>query len=250
MKMKKTTKLSFGLALVLVASTTVLFATSALASNEATSINVVTDRKSNIQTVDIHYTQQELLDMYNQYGISFDQNGKMLFNGKLIRYFWDGVDLEEGSSASYYDYFNKTGTVDVYTIRTTINNGDGSIDPFGDLTNIVAYSQKEFDERDLSSFKKEPGIEATAIFDNSLAISSKGETFAEKFSKYIDYGITYKEVKNSSIGNVYYNNQLIKTFIDEGKNGIFTFQSKDGNGKINVYAVYNKSGKLIGVEKN
>ena len=78
---------------------------------------------------------------------------------------------------------------------------------------------------------------------------SEGETFKQKFSKYQRYGIEYKEQKNSGVGNVYYNGQLVKTFIDENKDGgVFSFQSVDG-GEIVVHTVYNKDGKLIGVEK-
>ncbi|CCP25763.1 protein of unknown function [Tepidanaerobacter acetatoxydans Re1] len=76
-----------------------------------------------------------------------------------------------------------------------------------------------------------------------------GETFAQKFSKYKSYGIEYKEQKNSSIDNVYYNGELVKLFVDENKcGGAFSFESADG-GDIVVHTTYDKNNKLNGVEK-
>ena len=50
------------------------------------------------------------------------------------------------------------------------------------------------------------------------------------------------------MGNIYYNNQLVKTFIDKNKQGdVFTLSSEDG-GEIVVHTVYDKKGNLTGVE--
>lgn len=189
-------------------------------------------------------TRQELLAEYNPYGITFDKNGDMYFQNKLVRYFYDGVDLGDNAAAVRYEYLNEKGTVDVHTTRIATDNGDGSIDPFGELTGIKKYSQAEFEQRNLADLKGTS--EAVTYVSEDI---SEGETFKQKFSKYQRYGIEYKEQKNSGVGNVYYNGQLVKTFIDENKDGgVFSFQSVDG-GEIVVHTVYNKEGKLIGVEK-
>ncbi len=189
-------------------------------------------------------TEQELLIKYSPYGISFDQNGKMYFKNELVRYFYDGANLGDNTAAVRYEYLNEEGTVDVHTTRKAADNGDGSIDPFGELTGIEEYSQAEFEQRNLADLKG--SSEAVTHASNG---TSAGETFAQKFSKYEGYGIEYKEQNNSSMGNVYYNGQLAKSFVDESRDsGVFTFQSVDG-GKIVVHTVYDENGELIGVEK-
>jgi len=190
--------------------------------------------------------QWEPLPEYEKFGISYNANNKMLFNGQLVRYFWDGYEIEPGMSATRYDYLNEDGMVDVHTIRSVIDNRDGSIDPFGELTAIVAYSQQEFDARDIDFLKGNGGApQTTAIGSTS---SAGGKTFEEIFSDYKDYGIEFVASTTGGIGNVYYEGQLVKTFIDEKNNGgVFMLQSVDG-GDITVRTVYDASGNLTGVK--
>lgn len=64
--------------------------------------------------------------------------------------------------------------------------------------------------------------------------------------KYAKFGISYES--GPGLGNIYYNGQLVKTFIDENKQGdVFTLSSEDG-GEIVVYTVYDKSGNLTGIK--
>ncbi|NLL77358.1 MAG: hypothetical protein GX235_08935 [Clostridiales bacterium] len=220
------------------------FATNSPAVSEAQTTYLVGDKHS--QDVSNTPTEQELLSEYGPYGISFDKDGKMYFNGEIIRYFWDGADLGDNTAAVRYEYLNDEGTVDVHTTRNTIDNGDGSIDPLGDLTGIIQYSQEEFDQRNLDDLN---GSSNPVTYVNGDGSVSEGETLAQRFAKYKDFGIEYKEQEGSSVGNVYYDGQLVRTFVDKNKNGgIFTFQSVDG-GKIVVHTVYDENGKLIKVEK-
>ena len=190
--------------------------------------------------------RQEPLPGYEKFGISYNANNKMLFNGQLVRYFWDGYEIELGSSATHYDYLNEDGIIDVHTIRSIIDNRDGSVDPFGELTAIVAYSQQEFDGRDINFLKGNGGSPQTTAIGNTS--STGGRTFEEIFSDYKDYGIEFVASATGGIGNVYYKGQLVKTFIDEKNNGgIFTLQSVDG-GSITVRTVYDASGNLTGVK--
>lgn len=254
MKMKKTTIVSFVTASFLVVGIATAFATSALAdthpiSQTATSAGTTIDHV--VQTAPQEPTQQELLAQYGTYGISFNAEGNMLFQDELVRYFWDGVELDDGNAqAIHYQYWNDSGTVDVYTKRTVIDNGDGSIDPFGALIGIEKYSQADFAQRDLRYYYGPTGpMNATTYVFDQNDDEKSGETFAAKFSKYSDYGIRYEEQQNSGRGNVYYNNQLVKLFIDENKDGgVFTYQSND-NGKITVRTIYDENGKLSGIEQ-
>lgn len=191
--------------------------------------------------------QMKLLEQYGDFGVSFNSNGEMLYDGELVRYFCDGIEMEAGIWATHYQYLNEKGTVDVFTNRTVIDNGDGSINPFGNLIGLKKSSQKEFEQRDLSDFSA--SANPTSVAEGNTSTTG-GMTFAEKFSKYKSYGIEYKEERQGSgNGNVYFNGELVKTFIDETPTGgVFSYSSKDG-GNITVQAVYDSKGNLTGVEK-
>lgn len=88
------------------------------------------------------FTQEDILELYGDYGISLDKNGDMIFQGELVRLFWDGVDVGDGAASVLYQYYNKKGTVDVHTVRSAIDNGDGSVDPFGKLVKIERIARK------------------------------------------------------------------------------------------------------------
>lgn len=98
-----------------------------------TTVEVATDINS---TESNELTQKKMLDLYGDYGISFDKSGNMLFQGDLVRWFWDGVDVGDSASSVLCQYYNENGTVDVHTVRSVIDNGDGSVDPFGKLIKI------------------------------------------------------------------------------------------------------------------
>ncbi|MDD3621820.1 MAG: M56 family metallopeptidase [Methanofollis sp.] len=252
MKTKKTTTFGIVLALVLVVGTAAVFATSgisriAIGDYAAGITYVVAGENDSLQTTPNVPTEQELLSKYGAYGISFDEKGKMCFNGDLVRYFWDGAELVDNASSVYYEYLNADGTVDVHTSRKVIDNGDGSVNPFGELIGIERYSQEEYKQRNLSDLKKSSGSD-TYVADVSGG-SGQGESVAQRFSKYKRYGIEYREREGGSVGNVYYNGQMVQFFIDENKwGGIFTYRSVDG-GEIIVHTIYDENGKLIGVEK-
>lgn len=183
---------------------------------------------------------------YERFGLKYDESkNELYFDGELVRYFYDGVDVDSSTKSVYCEFLNENGTVDIHTTRNTIKNGDGSIDPFGPLTGIERYSQEEFDNRDLSSFYDAPGVpvHVSGFYDPT------GETFADRFAKYKKFGIKYVEAENgSSTGNVYYNGKLVKTFLDlSPSGGVFTFLSTDG-GSIKVQTIY-ENDKVVGVEE-
>ena len=189
------------------------------------------------------FTQEDILELYGDYGISLDKNGDMIFQGELVRLFWDGVDVGDGAASVLYQYYNKKGTVDVHTVRSVIDNGDGSVDPFGKLIKIEKDSQEVFDSRDMDDYLSDgPSTTTASGFSNS----NDGTSFAEVMKKYAEFGIRYES--GDGTGNIYYNNQLVKTFVDENKQGdVFTLSSENG-GEIVVHTVYDKNGNLTGVE--
>ena len=184
---------------------------------------------------------------YKQFGISYDENGHMLYQGQLVRYFLDGYDPEPDMSVVFYDYFLPEGTVDVYTIRKRVDHGDGSFDGFGELIEIAAYSQKEFESRDIEeTIGAVSGVRPTEITGAEGSGGARGRTLEEVFLAYADYGIEYVP-GTSGLGNVYYQGQIVKTFIDEKYDGgIFTLSSAD-SGDLIVRTVYDADDNLIGV---
>ncbi len=83
-----------------------------------------------------------------------------------------------------------------------------------------------------------------------LAGDAGGTTFAERFSKYKDFGITYVEADGASgRGNVYLNGSLVSRFADAAPDGsTFSFASAEAGGMI-VHTEYDSHGNLIGVQE-
>ena len=155
------------------------------------------------------FTQEDILELYGDYGISLDKNGDMIFQGELVRLFWDGVDVGDGAASVLYQYYNKKGTVDVHTVRSVIDNGDGSVDPFGKLIKIEKDSQEVFDRRDMDDYLSDgPSTTTASGFSNS----NDGTSFAEVMKKYAEFGIRYES--GDGLGNIYYNNQLVKMLLE------------------------------------
>ncbi|MCM1334847.1 MAG: hypothetical protein NC237_07315 [Eubacterium sp.] len=197
-----------------------------------------------------------LLDEYRPFGLEKGENGALTWNGKLVRWFIDGADLDgEGALATRYTYHNEDGTVDLRTVWEKKDNGDGSYDPFGTLVAIeevkdlnpaylfpggavdaVTVAEKDI----LKSGTASIAIEATAAEGNSAV--GGGKTFAEIFAKYAPFGIVYDE----SAGNVYLNDRLVGTFVDLTETGVFSYQSRNADRlpTIDVRTVYD-GGELV-----
>ena len=185
--------------------------------------------------------------IYESFGLQYDKaKNELQFEGELVRYFYDGGNLYDEMGSVYCEYLNEKGTVDVYATRKPTDNGDGSVDPFGELTGIERCSQEEFAKRDLSKFYDFSEEVTSASGNNDPA----AKTFAERFGAYKEFGIEYVEAQDAGgIGNVYYNGQLVNTFTDKSPNGgTFSFHSTDG-GEIRVQTIYDNKGKLAGMEE-
>lgn len=211
-------------------------------SSQATSLNEITSGNvENASQTPISYSQ------YEAFGLQYDgSKNELYFDGELVRYFYDGVKLSDGEESIYCDFLNEQGTVDVHTIREANANKDGSIDPFGELIGLEPYSQEEFNNRDLSNFYGS----SEAVSNIYGANDPSAKTFSEIFEKYNEFGIEYVEDENASgTRNVYYNGQLVSSFVDiPPTGGTFTFNSTDG-GKINIQTIYDTDGNLAGVEQ-
>lgn len=200
---------------------------------------------------------------YERFGLTRDENGKVYFHGKPVRIFFDGVDhLEEIAMIARYTYLDEDGEIDVRTLWTPKDNGDGSVDPFGTMIGI-----EETKSLNINDFR--PALEAAATTEYNIAdIVSKdsvsesysvgqttlaegnsaggGMTIPDIFAKYAPFGITY----NKSEGNVYLNGKLVRTFVDYSESGTFTYQSQTVKGRetVDVRTVY-ENGKVVSVRR-
>lgn len=184
--------------------------------------------------------------IYEPFGLTYDD--KLYFKGEKVRYFYDGVEVDQGSAVRL-EYLCDSGTVDVYTVWEPKENGDGSYDPFGTLVDVRAYSQEEFDNRVI--LKDDATIESAAVFTwQTQEVPVRGKSFAEIFEQYLPFGITYVEAQpGSGAGSVYYNGQLVNHFVDLTDTGVFSYQSRTAGGTLNIRTVYDEAGKLTGVEE-
>lgn len=186
-------------------------------------------------------------DIYETFGLEYDKAEDALYFGdERVRCFFDGVDTGNGGQISRVEHIDPKGTVDVHTVRQTLDNGDGSVDPFGPLTGLEAASQAEFDARDINALLH-PGPEAAACAESG---GVPGRSFAEIFTAYRDFGVEFVESpEGSGTGNVYYLGELADGFADiSPEGGTFVFHSRD-RGTCNVRTVYDGAGKLTGVER-
>jgi len=189
-------------------------------------------------------TQAELKERFGPYGVSFDKDGNMRYQKRLVRFFDDGTDLGNGGWASRYVYWNDEGTVDIHAVYEPTANGDGSQDPFGRLTGVAAYSQAEFDRRvAIGAGEAAAAGEVIAVGESDPG----GKTFEEIFARVEPFGVRFERTDGSR-GNVYWHDQLVHVFLDEKPDGgVFSLGSVQEGG-IRVRTVYDRTGRLAGVE--
>lgn len=95
-----------------------------------------------------HY--EENFAVYEPYGLALDASGRLIYEGKVVRYFEDMYPVgTEGMAGTVIQFTD--GEVDVYAVRDLTGpierNADGSFDPSGKLTGLRAATQAEFDAR-------------------------------------------------------------------------------------------------------
>lgn len=184
--------------------------------------------------------------VYAPFGLTYDPDTDTLtFDGRTVRYFLDGAELEDGAWAVRCEHVSETGTVDVRAVRTVLSNEDGSTDPFGPLTGVEAYSQEEFDRRDMEALLRPASTAVTEASGDDTLLS--GESIAERFAVWRDFGVEYVEDPDGGVGNVYLHGRLVNAFVDISLSGTFTFHSA-GGGDVSARTVYDAQGTLLRVE--
>lgn len=237
MKMKKTSMVMLLAATVMIVGVTVVFASSAKAHGNETAY--LTEEVSGVSDEKIEY--QELLKEYERFGIT-DENGILYYKGELVRLFLDGYENGE-TLISRYTKLNEDGIVDVHTVRNDEKNEDGSTMLFGEITDIVPYTQEEFEARDVSWYRKQIGNgEVTAAEEGN----DSGNTIEQYFKQFESYGITYQKT-SSNLGNIYWNGELIGEFWDEKPDGSIFLTESELSSSVAVHTKYDENGKLLGI---
>lgn len=181
----------------------------------------------------------EQFDQYFLLGLEYNlTNENLYYNGELVRYFLDSYKLDSYSEVVIYEYVNEDGTIDIHTERGKTENGDGSFDPGGALLKIVPYSQEEFDKRDFEEMKNP----TTSVAEFEGESGAGGRTLEEHFLDYKNFGLDY----NKETTRLHYNGKLVRSFLDSNNGDIFMYSKE--NGEVDVYAVYDEDGTLIGLE--
>lgn len=237
MKMKKTSMVMLLTATVMIVGFTVVFASSAKAHGNETAY--LTEEISGASDEKIEY--QELLKEYERFGIT-DENGILYYKGELVRLFLDGYENGE-TLISRYTKLNEDGTVDVHTVRNDEENEDGSTVLFGDITDIVPYTQEEFEARDVNWYRKQIGNgEVTAAEEGN----DSGNTIEQYLKQFESYGITYQKT-SGNLGNIYWNGELIGEFWDEKPDGSIFLTESELSSNVAVHTTYDENGKLLGI---
>lgn len=193
----------------------------------------------------VQLSPEEMVALYGAYGISYDAQGNLLYKGEKVRYFCDGVGTGEGEWFVQHDFFNKDGTVDVYTQRAFVDNGDGSVNPFGPLVGLRRATYDEFENLNIVTTTEETVV-VEAVADVFTAVDSgRGETLADRFSRYAEYGVIFD---GDSQGSISFHGEAVRSFVDiQPDGGVFSYTAPDGDG-ISVCTVYDDHGVLTGVE--
>lgn len=193
----------------------------------------------------VQLSPEEMLALYGSYGISYDAQGNLLYQGEKVRYFCDGVGTGEGEWFVRHDFFNKDGTVDVYTQRAFVDNGDGSVNPFGPLAGLRRATYDEFENLNIVTTTEETVVVEAVADVFTASDSDRGETLADRFSRYAEYGVVFDEEGKGSIS---FHGEAVRSFVDiQPDGGVFTYSAPDGNG-LSVCTVYDSQGVLVGVE--
>lgn len=212
MKIKKLKFKSFTLSLAVMTALTTVFATSASAENKSETIlfeESVINAGSLSAEQEKAKSYEDYLKEYEKFGIS-DKNGVLYYYEKPVRWFLDGYEYndEDGSyQMSRYENYYEFGTVDVHTVRNDIKNEDGSTTLFGEIIDIVSYSQEEFDNRefnvaDLTEVAYEDS--AASEFDDS-AVSQISEDIISTKEDYPEFGIV--DVHTNTVRNDIYSQE-------------------------------------------
>lgn len=126
-----------------------------------------------------------LLEELKPFGVGGNEN-LMTYDGRLIRYFVDGVPAGDNGYSIQYVYSNPDGVVDAHTLRSAIQNSDGSYNPMGELIGVASTGDEGFDQA---------LIDSAAYADEIQAVTDTEESGGEDravLDQYGPFGLSYE----------------------------------------------------------
>lgn len=88
------------------------------------------------------------IDEYEPFGITLnEQEDALYYNGEKVKWFEDSVEAADGGVSSRCNYYRPDGSVSLRVVRETVQNDDGSTDPFGPIIRLEKLSDGEVEQR-------------------------------------------------------------------------------------------------------
>lgn len=218
--------------------------------------------------------QTDLIASFKQFGVDGNMAEGLTYQGQPIRILVDAVSIIGGDGyAVQYVYRNERGTVDVHTLRSAVQNQDGSANPVGNLIGMAAKGDPAFDQAMIDSAAFSDGLQVTAVMEKYVFTEAEKSTdilteaipetiaqgtetdegvpMPDMFQKYTRWGLAYQET-TAEAGiqrSLTYQGQWVNHFADiTPYGGVFTFgSSEQRKGGITVRTVYDENGSLVGL---
>lgn len=184
---------------------------------------------------------------YEPYGLEWREKEKALFfNGERVRYFIDGAELDVGMAIRFeYSDVELKGEVDVHTVRSRTDNGDGSYDPMGPLTGLEKYSQDEFDAH---TFPVGGGLRSSIDGEGDIWILD----IDARVEDYVPFGLGYRIHPVTGELSMSYDGKPVHSLYD-AQTGVWIANNMNGwdlgPDAVDLEAVY-ENGKLTGLKES
>ena len=224
------------------------------------------------------------VEMYKEFGLIYDPvSNHLYFHGELVRYFTDMIpfpDTSVSAGASFgMSHFTESGTVDVRAVRDFSQMVlQGQIDLSKGLLGLEAFTQAEFDARDIDALINPPmGFEPQAMqpftdnWGTQYAVSGTMITpidpnlptpqhrpSTEIFLEYEEWGLTFEGMYPYHDGrfimtarqNVFFQGQLVRGFSDfsiAAGTGM-SLSSTDRRGHLWIHVIRDENGYIQSLE--
>lgn len=240
MKLKKTSAFTMLAAAVLAVGIGAAFATSALEpQNPVQNAAAWTgDENNEVQPV-------EGYGEYEPFGITLDEKENALYyKGEKVMYFQDSVYLGDGGRVSRCEYFCEDGTISLQTVRRSVQNPDGSVDPFGPILRLQTLNAEDAElriEEYLSA-----GLEAVTYAEDDTADTE------ELLKVYTPFGLEYRIDPVTFEVRMEYEGKPVHS-VNDSQTGIWIANnlrgSELGPDAIDLEAVY-ENGELTGLRES